>query len=133
MEDETRKLKDTAEKLCIGSYQRHVLLCTGGKCNTEDVGQEAWEVLKKELKEKNLSLSTGPNACYRTKVNCLRVCQGGPIVVVYPEGDWYGGMTADRIPLFVQQHLIEGEPIEEWIFAKNPLSNEGENELTALE
>ena len=86
-------------------------------------GQAAWDALKKELKDRGLSLSTGPNACYRTKVGCLRICQGGPIAVVYPEGTWYAGMTADRIPLFVQQHLVEGRPIEEWVFAENPLPN----------
>src|SRR6202044_3761373 len=103
-------LHDVAQKLKIGEYHGHVFLCTGGKCNTEEVGQEAWEELKRLLKEKNLTLSSGYNACYRTKVNCLRVCQDGPIVVVYPEGTWYSGMTKERIPLFVQQHLIKGKP-----------------------
>ena len=74
-----------------------------------------------------LSLSTGPNACYRTKVGCLRICQGGPIAVVYPEGTWYAGLTAERVPPFVQQHLVEGRPVAEWVFARNPLPNpEGE-------
>jgi (2Fe-2S) ferredoxin len=45
-------------------------------------------------------------------------------MVVYPEGTWYSGMTAERIPLFVQQHLIEGRPVWEWVFAENPLANE---------
>jgi (2Fe-2S) ferredoxin len=83
------------------------------------VGQAAWEVLKKEIKDHNLV--TGPTACYRTKVGCLRICCHGPTVVVYPEGTWYHGMTADRIPRFVQQHLLDGKPIQEWIFADNPL------------
>jgi (2Fe-2S) ferredoxin len=121
--DKSGTLPEVAAKLGIGSYHRHVFLCTGDKCCTTEVGIAAWEALKKELKDKNLSLSTGPNACYRTKVSCLRICQGGPIVVVYPEGTWYQGMTADRIPLFVQQHLIEGKPVEEWVFAENALPN----------
>jgi (2Fe-2S) ferredoxin len=124
MERRMADLQQVAEKLKIGDYRRHVFLCTGGTCCTEEVGQQAWEELKNLLKEKNLSLSAGPNACYRTKVNCLRVCQNGPIVVVYPEGTWYAGMTKERIPLFVQQHLIEGEPVVDWIFARNALPNE---------
>ena len=59
-------------------------------------------------------------------MGCLRICQGGPIAVVYPEGTWYQGLTADRIPLFVQQHLVEGRPVTEWVFAENPLPNKGE-------
>jgi (2Fe-2S) ferredoxin len=42
-------------------------------------------------------------------------------MVVYPEGTWYHGMTADRIPHFVREHLLAGKPIEEWIFARNEL------------
>jgi (2Fe-2S) ferredoxin len=114
---------EIAPKLGIGFYHRHVFLCVGDSCCTTEVGLAAWDALKKELKDKDLSLSTGPKACYRTKVSCLRICTGGPIMVVYPEGTWYHGMTADRIPRLVQEHLIEGKPIEEWIFARNPLPN----------
>jgi len=127
--EQNDKLRQIADKLLIGEYHRHVFLCTGDTCCTAQDGQEAWEALKKELKDRNLSLATGPNACYRTKVNCLRICQGGPIVVVYPEGTWYSGMTKERIPLFVTQHLVEGKPIEEWIFARNALPDEESDTL----
>ncbi len=124
MPDTKEQLATIAGKLLIRQFHRHVFLCIGESCCSAAVGQEAWEKLKAELKERNLSLSTGPAACYRTKVQCLRVCAGGPILVVYPEGTWYMGMTADRIPRLVQEHLVEGKPIEEWIFARNPLPND---------
>jgi (2Fe-2S) ferredoxin len=124
--DKSASLPEVAARLGIGSYHRHVFLCAGDKCCPSEVGQAAWEALKKELKEKGLSLSTGPNACYRTKVACLRICQSGPTAVVYPEGTWYHELTADRISLFVQQHLIAGKPVAEWVFAENPLPNESE-------
>jgi (2Fe-2S) ferredoxin len=130
MDESIAKLKPIADKLLIGAFHRHVLLCVGDACCAtigREGAQAAWDALKDELKARNLSLSTGPTACYRTKVGCMRICAGGPILVVYPEGTWYGGMTADRIPRFVQEHLIDGKPIEEWIFARNPLPN-GEEE-----
>jgi (2Fe-2S) ferredoxin len=111
-----------AAKLGIGAYQRHVFLCTGPTCCTSDAGQAAWETLKQQLKDCNLL--SGPNACYRTKVGCLRICCHGPTLVVYPEGTWYHGMTAERIPHFVRQHLVEGNPVREWVFARNPLPPE---------
>jgi len=117
------KLSVIAEKLFIGQFHQHVLLCIGDDCCTGSEGEAAWEVLKRELKDRKLSLTTGANACFRTKVQCLRVCSQGPIVVVYPEGTWYSGMTAERIPRFVQEHLVDGQPIEEWIFARNALPN----------
>jgi (2Fe-2S) ferredoxin len=112
-----------AESLGIGHYRRHVFLCIGPDCCTPETGAAAWQALKKELKERNLSLSVGPNACYRTKVQCLRICTNGPILVVYPEGTWYQGMTADRIPRFVGEHLVDGKPVAEWTFAINSLPN----------
>src|SRR5262249_60226574 len=100
-DERDEELRQVAAKLGVGHYHRHVFLCTGPNCCTPEVGQAAWDALKKELKDRNLSLSTGANACYRTRVNCLRVCAHGPIAVVYPEGTWYHGMPAERSRLLV--------------------------------
>jgi (2Fe-2S) ferredoxin len=121
MSEKLDQLRATADKLGIGGYERHVFLCTGPTCCMPETGLAAWEVLKRTLKEKSLT------ACYRTKVGCLRICCHGPTMVVYPEGTWYSGMEAERIPRFVQEHLVEGRPVQEWIFANNPL---GIEELT---
>jgi (2Fe-2S) ferredoxin len=111
--------RDVAAKLGIGSYHRHVFLCAGPSCCTPEDGLAAWEVLKKEIKDRGLS--SGANACYRTKVGCLRICCAGPTMVVYPEGIWYHGMSADRIPELVQQHLVEGRVVEGQVIGRNPL------------
>jgi (2Fe-2S) ferredoxin len=125
MGDEDDELKAAAQKVGVGGYRRHVLLCTGPSCCTPEVGMAAWEALKEEIKDRDLG--AGERACYRTKVGCLRICCHGPTMVVYPEGTWYHGMTADRIPEFVRRHLVESRPIEEWVFARNPI---GEGEPT---
>jgi (2Fe-2S) ferredoxin len=116
------QLKTVAAKLGIGAYRRHVLLCTGPNCCTPEEGQAAWETLKQAIKERGLL--TGPNACYRSKVGCLRICCHGPTLVVYPEGTWYHGMTAGHIPHFVEEHLVRGKPVTEWVFANNPLGGD---------
>jgi (2Fe-2S) ferredoxin len=115
MADQRWQLEMAAAKVGIGSYTRHVFLCTGPNCCTSEEGLAAWEVLKRELKEAGLP------TCYRTKVGCLRICCQGPILVVYPEGTWYHGMNAERIPQLVREHLKGGRPIDEWIFVRNPL------------
>lgn len=122
MAEERDELQAVAAKLGVGTYRHHVFLCTGPNCCSPEVGLEAWEALKKQLKDNGLG--GGDRACYRTKVGCLRICCHGPTMVVYPEGTWYSGMTAARIPLFVRQHLVEGQPVEEWVFANNPLAPE---------
>jgi hypothetical protein len=115
------ELRDLAIRLKIGAYHRHIFLCIGPTCCSDSTGAAAWKKLKDELKARNISLAEGPSACYRSKVQCLRICKGGPILVVYPEGYWYSGMTEDRIDRFIDEQILLGKPIEEWIFARNPL------------
>ena len=119
MPEYLEKLKCIATSLGIGSFRRHVLLCTGPDCCSAEDGRQAWNCLKQALRER--ALDAGPKACYRTKVGCLRICCQGPTMLVYPDGTWYHGMSAERIPIFVQQHLIENRPVDEWVFAKYPL------------
>jgi (2Fe-2S) ferredoxin len=124
MSDPTSELAQAVAKHNIGHYHRHVFFCVGGKCATPEQGEQAWDALKRQIKQHGLE--SGANACYRTRVGCLRICCQGPVAVVYPEGTWYANLTIDRIPRFVQEHLVEGRPIEEWIFARNPLGQEDE-------
>jgi (2Fe-2S) ferredoxin len=121
MSEPRDQLAAEAARLGIGSYRRHVLLCTGPTCCSAEQGTVAWEALKSAIKEQGLA--GGDKACYRTKVGCLRVCAAGPVAVVYPDGTWYHGLVAERVPRFVREHLVEDRPIEDWIFARNPLAD----------
>ncbi len=123
MPDASEFLQHAKTKLGLGQYHRHVMLCIGPRCCTPEEGEAAYETLKDHIKDRGL-MSAGPNACYRTKANCLRVCGHGPVGVVYPEGTWYHGLTAERIPLFVDQHLVQGKPVRDWVFADSPLPND---------
>lgn len=95
-------------------YARHVLVCTGAYCSPERSGRALYSWLAELLQREDLLF--GPTRVKRGETPCLGVCSGGPIVVVYPEGIWYAGVTPELLERIVVEHLKQGRVIEEAVF-----------------
>ncbi len=107
-------IEDGLKKAGVFKSNRHLFLCLGPDCCRTRDGEQTWEYIKRRVKELDLKVM-------RTKAACLRICTGGPILVVYPDGTWYSHVTPQCFERIVQEHLLGGTPVREYLIAEHKL------------
>lgn len=106
------------EKPKMGEYKRHMLVCVGPRCTQNGESEALFQSLSERFKA--AGIDSGPLRVKRTRTFCFATCKNGPIVCIHPDGIWYYNVTPANLDRIIQQHLVEGVPVEDLIYHRGP-------------
>jgi (2Fe-2S) ferredoxin len=94
----------------------HLLVCNSfrlsgvaqGTCNKKGA-PDLLQYLENEIIDRGLNAMV-------SSTGCLKLCDKGPVMVVYPAGWWYGELDEARLDQ-VLDALEEGQPVKELLVA----------------
>ncbi len=107
------------------AFTHHVFICTNtrapghprGCCDPENT-DGLHGAFKAELKQRKLGALVRAN-----KAGCLEQCEHGPVVVIYPQAVWYGGVRIEDVPRIVEETIQQGRVLEDLRIADGCLNN----------
>ena len=84
------------------------------KCASRKQMRQTWKFLKRRLKELKREETA---SIVRVRTACIGICKGGPILGVMPDGIWYGHCTPKVIDRIIEEHLMGGKLVSEFLIA----------------
>jgi (2Fe-2S) ferredoxin len=112
----------------VGQFSRHVFVCTHGEYCPFGGSVEVHRLLKDGIKSRGLKTSVRIN-----KSGCFDQCGNGPMVVVYPENVWYGGVTPENAARILEEHLVGGKPVQELQYQAPPGPNKNGRRMAEID
>ncbi|TWT38800.1 (2Fe-2S) ferredoxin domain-containing protein [Blastopirellula retiformator] len=109
------------------AYTHHIFICENrrapghprGSCDLTGDG-ELRSALKKELKRHGIKGEVRANSA-----GCLDQCECGPVIVIYPQAIWYGGVTPQDVPRIVEETVVHGRVLTDMQIPEEALNTKG--------
>jgi (2Fe-2S) ferredoxin len=102
--------KAQVEGSIVPPQKRRLLVCLGGPCNVAGANV-IWGHLRNE--QDRLALRTAGDGTHTAKASCLGPCALAPVLQVWPEGTYYGGVDEAGVDRIIQEHLLGGDVVED--------------------
>ena len=112
----------------MGQYTCHVFVCTHGEYCPFDGSREVHRFLKEQIARHQLQRRIRVN-----QAGCFNQCGNGPMVVVYPEDVWYGGVTLERARRIIEEHLAGIGPVEDLRYQASPGPNKNARRMAEID
>lgn len=104
---------EMAEASLVPAQKRRVLVCEGGACNA--AGADAiWGHLRNVQEARRLRIAG--DGTMTAKATCLGPCSLAPVLQVFPEGTYYGGVTEAAVDRIAEEHLLGGHVVEDFAY-----------------
>lgn len=85
-----------------------------GTCGIAAGAREVMHAILEELDKRSISASV-------TTAGCIGICAKEPLVDIHQADKptiTYGNITSAKVPRLVEEHLIKGQVVKEWVVEK---------------
>ncbi|MDQ1195470.1 (2Fe-2S) ferredoxin domain-containing protein [Agrobacterium sp. SORGH_AS 787] len=111
---ESAEGKAVALEGTIVPQQRYrVLVCSGATCNSAGA-DTIWNHLRNQQERQKLRIVG--EGTMTAKSTCLGPCSLAPVLQVFPEGTYYGGVTEQAVDDIISCHLLGGRVVETYAY-----------------
>ena len=122
--DDCERLMQLAP-IASARIQRHVFVCTGKSCSAVD-SAAVMDAFQRELKARGLQNGKISKGCspegtvVLTECGSVGFCAIGAAVMIYPDGVWYAQVRAKDVPEIIEEHIVNGRPVERLALLRIP-------------
>ncbi|MGQ9492299.1 MAG: (2Fe-2S) ferredoxin domain-containing protein [Anaerolineae bacterium] len=115
--EDLKKLREEAQQDLKIRLETGTKITVGmGTCGIAAGARETMHAILEELKKRNIE-------AHVTTVGCIGMCIKEPLVDIEQAGKpriTYGNVKPDMVPRLIEEHLIKGNVVEEWVVGRLP-------------